>query len=160
MRGFCLWSFVISKRVFVIFVITKCISFFILCSLLCRGDCVWERSCELQVLSCNSSVEVSLWKVMCGHCEKPSVWRRGRRAVALTSKHYLVFAFGSFFSTLSYILCFFTLLILYICLVLFVWPHLCSTKRAFNSSSTLSLEESSGVVPEPFTENSGSLLVK
>ena len=32
-------------------------------------------------------------------------------------------------------------------------------QESFNSTSTLSLEESREVVPEPFTENSGSLLI-
>ena len=45
------------------------------------------------VLSCNFSVEVPLWKVLCRHSENPSVWRQGYRAVAQTSKHILLFAF-------------------------------------------------------------------
>ena len=65
-------------------------------NLLCRGDCVWERSCVLPVLSCNSSVEVPLWKVLCRHSRNPSVWGRGHRAVAQTSIHILLFAFESF----------------------------------------------------------------
>ena len=42
-------------------------------SLLCRGDCVRERCCVLPVLSCNSSVEVPLWKVLYGHSKNSSV---------------------------------------------------------------------------------------
>ena len=119
-----------------------------------------EWSCVLPVLSCNSSVEVPLWKVLCGHSENSSVGRRGRKAVARTSKHILMFAFDPLplnFLFISYIAlhCSYS----YTCLVLFVCPHLCSIKRAFNSTSTLCLEESRGVVSESFTGNSGSLLV-
>ena len=42
---------------------------------------------------------------------------------------------------------------------LFVCPYLCLTKRAFNNTSTLSLEKCRSVLPEPFTGNSGSLLI-
>jgi len=118
-----------------------------------------ERSCILPVLSCNSSVEVPLWKVLCGHSGNPSVWKRGRRVVVRTSKHIPVFVFDLFTFSLFYIFHCLTLFISYTCLVLFVCPHLCWTKRASNRTSTLNLEESRGVVPEPFTENSGSLLV-
>jgi len=37
----------------------------------------------------------------------PSVWRRGRRAVAQTSKHIVLFVFGSFTLNSLYILHFF-----------------------------------------------------
>jgi len=40
-----------------------------------------------------------------------------------------------------------------------VCPHLCWTKRASYSTSTLNLEKSWGVIPEPLTGNSGSLLI-
>jgi len=43
--------------------------------------------------------------------------------------------------------------------IICVCRHLCSTKRAYQSTLTLNLEESRGVAPEPFTGNWGSLLV-
>ena len=105
-------------------------------------------SCVLFVLSCNSSVEVPFWKVMCEHSENSSVWRRGRRAAARTSKHISVFAFDLLFSLL-YILHCLTLLILYTCLILVVCPHLYWNKRASKSISTLNLEETWGEILEP-----------
>ena len=78
--------------------------------LLCRGLCLREKL-SIPVLSCNSSMEVPLWKVLCGHSENSSVWRRGCRAVVQTSKHILVFALDLFSLSLSYILHYFTLYI-------------------------------------------------
>ena len=109
------------------------------------------------VLSYNFSMEVPSWKVLCGYNGNSSVWRRGRRAVARTSRHITVFAFDLF--SLFYILHCLTLFMSYTCLVLFVCPQLYWTKKASNSTSTLNLEKSWGVVPEPFTGNSDSLLV-
>ena len=74
---------------------------------------------------------------------------------------------------ISYCLCLIhylpTLYLLYLALLHIAHIHmadivcvclqLCWTKRASYNTSTLSLEESRGVVPEPFTRNSGSLLV-
>ena len=65
--------------------------------LLCRGLCLRERSCVLPVLSCNSSVEVPLWKVLCGHsgilmCEGEDVeqWLEPQNIIfCLRLIHYL-----------------------------------------------------------------------
>ena len=89
----------ITKFVFVIIGSPSYISFFTLCLALCLPSCVeiWELElCISYLYFCNSSVEVPLWKVLGGHSENLFVWRRGRRAVARTSKHILVFVFGSF----------------------------------------------------------------
>ena len=98
-----LWSFKITKREFVIIGSPSYKFFpyfgFVPC-LLCRGDCVRKRSCVLPVLSCNSSVEVPLWKVLCGRSENPSVWRRGHRVVARILKH-LCLRLIHYISTLS-----------------------------------------------------------
>ena len=93
-----MWSFKIIKREFVIMGSLSFIS-----SLLCARlyafplvqRCLYlrERSFVLPVLSCNFSVKIPLWKVLCGYSENPSVWKRGRKAVARTSKHILVFMF-------------------------------------------------------------------
>ena len=98
----------------------------------CVEGCVWENELCTPVLSCNSSVEVLLWKVLCGNSGKPSVWRRGRRAVARTSKHIFVFTFDP--------LSLDSISLLYLALLYFVYihvldivcvcPHLCWTKRA------------------------------
>jgi len=80
--------------------------------------------------------------------------------MARTSKHIFAFAFGSFFLTLSLLyLALLHIVHIHMLDIVCVCSHLCWTKRASNSTSTLNLEESRGVVPEPFTENSDSLLV-
>jgi len=127
--------------------------------LLCRGVRELEL-CTTYLYYCNSLLEV-LWKVLGGYSENPSVWRRGRRVVARTSKCIFVFAFGS--------LCLSTLYSLYIlhcyyCSYLYMLDIVCVLKLVFNqesywNTSTHNLEKSWGEVPEPFTENSTSLLV-
>ena len=84
----------------------------------------------------------------------------GRRATDRTSKHILLFAFDPLSPPLSLLY----LVLLYIAHIYMldivcVCPHLYWTKRASYNTSTLNLEESRGVVLEPFTGNSGSLLV-
>ena len=128
-------------------------------TLLCRGVRELEL-CTPICNHCNSSVEVPLWKVLGRHSENPSVWRRERRAVARTSKHILVFEFGSLFlSTLySYILhC-------YYCSYAYMLDIVCVLTLVFNqesywSTSTHNLKELWGEVPEPFKGNSDSLLI-
>jgi len=114
---------------------------------------------DSKLQSCNFSVEVPLWKVLCGQSENPSVWRWERRAVARTSKHILLFALIRYLLTLSLLY----LALLYIAhihmLDIVVCLYLCWIKRASYSTLTLNLEESRGAVPEPFTGNSVLLLV-
>ena len=55
-----LWSFEIRKRVFVIFVITKCISFFALYHLLCRDLCI-----ERGVVYSQCKVVIPWWRSLC-----------------------------------------------------------------------------------------------
>ena len=73
-----------------------------------------------------------MWEVLCGrYSGNPSVRRRGRRAVARTSKHILLFAIDPLSLTLSLILClelFHIVHIILICLVLIVC-HTCVEPR-------------------------------
>jgi len=154
-RGDCVWALALCLSLLCRgdCVLALCLS------LLSRGDCVWERSSVIQVQSCNFSVEVPLWKVLCEHSKNPSVQRRGRRVVARTSKHILLFTFDPLsLNSISLISCI-TLYCIYsyarysLC----VCSHLCWTKRASYSTSTLNLEECWGDSPEPFTSNLATL---
>ena len=84
----------------------------------------------------------------------------GRRAVSRTMKHFPMFAFDPFsLNSLSlYLALLFIAHIIYMLDIICV-PTLVFNRESFYSTSTLSLEESRGVVLEPLTENSGSLLV-
>ena len=92
---FCLWSFVITKRLFVVLVITNlyfslCFVFDFVPSLLCRG----VRVRVVYFLFVNGIIP--WWRSLCGRSLadswNPSVSRRGRIAMARTSKHILMFA--------------------------------------------------------------------
>ena len=136
----------------------SCNFLFTLCLTLCLPSCV--KVC-LRVgvvyslfVSGNSSVEVPLWKVLGGHSGNPSVWKRGCRALARTSKHILVFAFGSL-----YISTFYSLYILhcYSCLYLYMLDIACVFTLVLNqegywSISNHNLEESWGEIPESSLE--------
>ena len=123
----CLWS--LDHQVVIFFFV-----FGFVPSLFCRGDCVWEKSCVLLVLNCNSSVEVPLWKVLCRHSENSSVWRwdveqwlepRNYLGVCIWSTTHQLYLF--LYLALLYIVHIQMLDIICVC------PHLCSTKRAFKS---------------------------
>ena len=75
-----------------------------------------------------------MWEVLCGHYSgNPSVRRRGRRAVAQTSKHILLFVIDplsiilslSLSLSLSYTLHYFILFIHTYMLGIVCVPHLC-----------------------------------
>ena len=160
---FCLWSFEITKYCLWSKWSPSCNFLFVLCLVLCLPSCVevWELElCTPRFVSCNSSVEIPLWKVLSGYSENPSVWRRGRRAVAQISKHILVFAFGSLYllTLYSYIL------YRYYCSYLYMFDIVCVLTLVFNqesywSTSSPSLEESWGEVLKLFMGNLASLLV-
>ena len=138
---FCLWSFVITKRLFVIFVITKLyfsLLFAWLCVyLLCRG--VWESwSCVLQVYI----VVIPQWRSLCGRfcvdivkiflCEGGDVmqWLECQN---ISFCLCLIF----FLSTLISLCLALSLLPYLICLILYVCPHLYWTKRAIKASQLI-----------------------
>jgi len=108
--------------------------------LLCRGCICWRV--ELCTLSCiypNLQWRFPVWEVLCGrYIENPSVWRRGRRAVARTSKYIFLFAIDPLsLNSLSLIyLALHLIHILYMLGIVCV-PHLCWTKRASYSTSTI-----------------------
>ena len=127
--------------------------------LLCRG--VRVGVVYSQFVSFNFSMEVPLWKILGGHSENPSVWRLGCRAMTRTSKHIIVFAFGSL-----YLLTLYSLYILhyYYFSYLYMLDIVCVLTLVFNQESywrfsTHNLEESWGDVLESFTRNSDSLLI-
>ena len=105
---------------FVIIGSPSCNFLFALCLALCLPFCVEVWVVYSRFVSYNSSVKVSLWKVFGGHNRNLSVWRRGQRAVAQTSKHIILFVFGSLNSQLLY----FTLLLLLISI--HAWYCLCA----------------------------------
>ena len=127
---------------------------------LCRGCiCLREELCTPSCICQNSQWRFPVWKVLCGRISgNPSVWRRGRRAVARNSKHIFVFAIDplSLTLSLSYILYCIILFISYICLVLIVC-HTCVEPRELQIAPQSYLEKFRGVSPEPFTGNSATL---
>ena len=127
---------------------------------LCIGLCI-----ERGVVYSKCWVVIPQWRSLCGGscvdivkillCEGGDVeqWLEPQnKSLCLRLIHYLS-TLSLLYLALVYIVHIHMLDIVCVC------PHLCWAKRASNSTSTLYLEESRGVVSEPFTENSGSLLV-
>ena len=127
-------------------------------SLLCRGVCV-----DRGVVYSPCWVVIPQWRSLCGRscvdiveillCEGGDVeWLEPRNiSWCLRLIHY--------FSTLSLFISCIVITCSYSYTKYSLCAHLCSTKRAFNSTSTFSPEEFRVVVSELFTGNSGSLLV-
>ena len=91
--------------------------------LLCWGCiCLREELCTPSCIYPNPQWRFPVWEVLCGrYCRNPSVWRRGRRAVAQTSKHISVFVIDPLsLNSLSFISCIDSYFSYLICLVLFV----------------------------------------
>ena len=95
-------------------------------------------------------VVIPRWRSLCGRslvdsCN-PSIWRQGRRAVAWTSKHILVFAYGSFSLNLSLFNCIiFYCSYVYMLNIVYVFT-LVFNQESYWSTSTLNLEESWGEI--------------
>ena len=128
-------------------------------------SCVEVTVFERRVVYSKCRVIISQWRSLCGRscvyivvillCEGGDVeqWLEPRNIYCcLNLIHYL--------STLSILyLAWLYIAHIHILDIVCVCPHLCWTKRPSYSTSTFNLEESRGVVSEPFMGNSGSLLV-
>ena len=127
--------------------------------LLCRGCCcLREEYCAPSLYYPNPQRRFPVWEVLCGCIiGNPSMWRRGRRAVARTSKYIFVFAFDPLsLNSLSLLY----LALIHIAHILYAWYCLCASlvlnQEIFIFLNSY-LEEFRGDSPEPFTGNSATL---
>ena len=132
---------------------------------LCLPSCVEVIMFERRVVYSKYRVAIPQWRFFCGRsymdivkillceCEDVEQWLEPQNISSCLRL--------DLFSQLSSLLYLVLLCIVHIHMldIVCVCLYLCWTKRASYSTSTLNLEESRRVVPEPFTRNSGSLLV-
>ena len=125
--------------------------YFFFTSLLCRGDCVWERSCVLSVL-----IVIPQWRSFCARsfvnivkillCKGGDIeqWLEPRNIslclcliyfLSTPIALYILHCFTCLYSYARYSLC----------------AHTCVEPRELLIVPSFSLEESQGVVPQPFT---------
>jgi len=128
-------------------------------------SCVEVIVFERGVVYSKCSVVISQWRSLCGRscvdivkillCEGWNVeqWLEPRNISCCLCLIYYILTLSLLYLVLLYIAYIHLLDIFCVC------SHLCWTKRASYGTSTLNLEKSRGEVPEPFTGNSGSLLV-